>query len=157
MADMTPENFIQKIKAMSQQQKNHLKKAEIMELIMNAPDQTGPVDIKFSEMTVAIDLIKKQCMSNAADVVQLKSIKDELNKENVELRADLNKAITRMVKAEQNLEVHEAHLNEIDQYLRINNIELVGHPNVGRNENFEDMLVRVINTLPDHSGLMLIV
>ena len=44
---------------------------------------------------------------------------------------------------------HENHLNEIEQYLRANNIEVVGYPDVTEGADFEKLILDIVNSLPD--------
>ena len=83
-------------------------------------------------------------------LVNLKTATSELRNENAGLKQDNEALIERIINMETSIDEHEKHLNGIEQYLRVNNIEIVGLPEAEvPGAPVEKTIIEILNTLPD--------
>ena len=152
MENITPDNFIQVIQQMTVTERRHLKLPDILNLIMAAPHQTNVVSLgKFNELLAVVENIKTQGINNSTEINQLKLINDETTKENEKLIKEREDLLTRLNNLEEKLSNQGSHLNEIEQYLRSNNVEIVGYPEMESDDPnvCKTAMQQIINTLPE--------
>ena len=133
-AGLTVDNFVQKIKTMSDRQRSKLLAAELVELIMQLPESIiYPSDEKFNKLESMIEVIKTQSLQNASTIQAVQATNVNLTEENSELKKAVNKLRT---------EVDEMH-----QYSRVDNIEIVGLPPSNIDYPDERMLLETFEQL----------
>ena len=80
----------------------------------------------------------------------LKSTNEEIQRENLKLKSEILKSNENVKGLHEKIIEHENHLNGIEQYLRVNNLEIVGLPPPEyEGAPIEDTLVNMFNSLPD--------
>ena len=146
---LTSLNFVQKIKQMTVRERGKLQAAELVELILNLPDQN---DDRLSVMAASIEMIQESLKlvtqttaSNSAEIQRLSTENVELRKENEALRnVNLDATNTNLVTEFNEL---REQVQQIEQYLRINNLEIVGLPDCNENESDETLIINALNSL----------
>ena len=148
---LTPLNFIHVVKQMSVQDRNLLKIDDIINLILEAPEQNDMENLvskKINEFAGALETVRQQSISNAAEIVTLKKANDNLKEELDSSKDTVDSLSSQLAEVKINITIHENHLNEIEQYLRANNVEVVGLPNTAADQ-FEETLLKTFNSLPE--------
>ena len=153
--DLTPENFIMKIKEMDKADRNKLKLKDLIDLIVKAPlaqnDENSALNLFQAQMQrmQRIDSFVDKCNRNQVDIAFLTAKNEELEKKNADLQEELNSVKENTQNVPKNDELNElrSEVNEIQQYLRINNLELVGLPEANKNESEETLLIHALNSL----------
>ena len=156
--ELTPTNFIQRIKSMNETDRKKVRLQQLMSLILQVPDDISTespnnsvIAEKLSELSASIDYIKSMSTNNAAEIILLQTANQNLTVEN-NVSNDNNDLLKNHIKSlEQKLEAHQNHLYAIEKYLRVNNLEIVGFPeaeNPGESK-IEDTLIEIFNSLPD--------
>lgn len=168
--DLTPENFIAKIKSMDRAERTKLKLKDLIDLIVQAPmytydDNAAVMNLETSltSLTARFDAFSTMCQSNVVEIAQLKVRNDELEKKNEEIRRELNDyrdanaevvAPNNVVDRSGDIESLRKEINEIQQYLRINNLEIVGLPQANENESEENLILNALNNLEGISDVI---
>ena len=148
MAELTPENFIDVIKGMSNTDRNKIKKEDLIKLILAAPSKNFVSEESFHKLLRTIQGIQTQMHNNTAQIANLQTTNDELRQEIISLkenREEMNQEMENLKK--KNVE-YEQHFNNIEQYLRVNNLEVVGYPDVPQTADYEECMINIINKLP---------
>ena len=149
MADLlTPLNFIEKIKEMTGPERNRIKKEDLIRLIVDAPTTNLVIEEKFGQLTASINAIQTQAHNNAVEITNVKRQNDEQQHEIVTLKQSRDDLVNELNAVKKQCAEQEVHLNNIEQYLRANNLEIVGYPDVPITADYEETLVNLINQLP---------
>ena len=163
-ADLTPENFIKKIKMMDAAERNQLKLKNLIALIVNAPLFTYDDDATIINMRTEMNNLAAQfrvistiATKNQEEIVTIKAENTTLVQENNNLKREVE-----TMKAEREndnganelktkVEELSKRIDEIDQYLRVNNLEIVGlpEPDEEAGETDEKLIINAVNTLAD--------
>ena len=131
METLTPHNFIVNIQRMTTAEQSKLKRADLLSLILNAPTQNrGVSEERFLELFAVVDTLKTQNVANTAEILNLKNDNDVLKEEMKVLKKEKESLNIKMSE-------HDDHFNEIEQYLRVDNLEIVGHPDIEEGADFE--------------------
>lgn len=150
--DLTPVNFIQQIKQMDRAERNKISAKKLIELIIAAPendDKIGSLENNLRAFKTVLDHVSNISAQNKVEIDALKAQNQQLNQENVQLRADINDLHEKDEAKETSLNDLQSQVNEIEQYLRSNNIEIVGlpPPNIEAGETDEDVIINACNSL----------
>ena len=168
VTELTPENFIKKIKVMEPAERNKLKLKDLINLIVSAPLFTYDDDATIVNMRTQItnlaakfDAFSELAHKNQAEIVNLKTQNTALTRENHELKTDMaNVKEERRNNGNGDLEVRivtlTKQINDIEQYLRINNLEIVGlpDPNEQAGETDEKLIINAVNQLDGLSDVV---
>ena len=144
------DNFVSAIKCMSSRERNKIN------LIIQLPgdfrkDVSRDTDSKIEELTSAINLVRAQA-SNTAELMNFKTENVTLRKDNEMILASSSNMKEGIFRLEDKLNSQEIHINGIDQYLRVNNLEIVGLPPAEpQGTPIEDTLLEIFNGLPELS------
>ena len=160
MADLTPENFIQKIKEMDKADRNKLKVKELIDLIVQIPNVPINEDarmLKGMKDDIALLGANLHAFSNIAtknqeEIAKLKAKNDTLERANSALQKDIEATKQANIEADENdndiqIQQLRKEINEIQQYLRVNNLEIVGLPEPLQGESDEKLLLNAVNSL----------
>ena len=144
MAELTVDNFIRQIKSMNDREKGKLRAMDLIALIIQLPDEQSPIlmDIsgKVEALINTVAILDVRSNNNVAEITALKDNKKQVEESNKALQVEVDKLSQRIVDI--------APENALtDQYLRINNLEIVGLPELGDGETAEDEEVTLIETL----------
>ena len=131
MADLTPENFVARIKTMAPRERGKLLKDDLINLILQIPESSAPSLESFNALKVeglvnTCSFFQSQVVDNSASIRNLEKTNDDLSAKNKVLCDQLKGA--------------NREINNINQYLRVGNIEVVGLPTPSENEDDEDLL-----------------
>ena len=144
MSELTAENFVSLIKQMNDRDRNKLRAADLIGLIIQLPESPST---RITELTAKVDgliatvsAIDNRSANNAADALNLKEKVTNLENKNTLLSTEVEK-LNKQVSDISN------QLAGIDQYLRINNIEIVGLPDQREGEVDETIKLEVLNSL----------
>ena len=167
VADLTPENFIQKIKRMDRAERNRLKAKELIDLIVEAPLFTYDDNATIQNIRTQLAMVVADCKSNKElaqknqeEIVALKASNARLEMNNTDLQGEIDTLKQRNVEdggvginqlriLESKIQDFDSELNEIQQYLRVNNIEIVGLLEVNEGETEEKLILNALNELRD--------
>ena len=169
--DLTMANFVQKIKLMGERERSKLSPKKLCELISQLPDPTTEI----AELRASIEHITKIASVNQTEILSLKTSNEECTKKNIALQMEINllKEHARECvehrdapqqtqprppppQQQQNAELDairteiaalQVEMNNIQQYLRINNLEIVGLPDPNDGESDETLLINALNDL----------
>ena len=158
MAGLTPNNFIIKIKEMDIRDRKKIRLEELLELIMNAPDMSITNNKKLNDMDVAISTISKllenvrtDTTKNSAAILKLsegeETTSNRLSTVEKEFVAFKKTENVNLKQFTDELDKLKAQTNEIEQYSRVNNLEIVGLKPPLDGETDADMIVTALNTL----------
>ena len=160
--EITPEDFIKRLKEMTPAERKRITLKRLIEVILEVPEPT--------ERSMVVDIQIEQLrtmMTNVTDIAnQNRREIDALRVENNELRTTgatqareigrLKEEIEEMKNENENeqgndiankIEGLQDQIDEIEQYLRANNVEIVGLPAPNTGESEETLIVNAINSL----------
>ena len=157
--ELTPSNFIERIKNMDTRKRGKLTAEKLLSLIIQTDIRVEP-NIQLAEIRASIDLVTKLATANQGEIAALKAENVRLTTANNELRQE-TRALRRTIdelkdnndnnNPENNItsELKEIRnqINDIEQYLRVNNLEVVGLPQPGQGETEEKVLIEAFNSL----------
>ena len=96
--------------------------------------------------------LRAQTTSNTAELINLKTEIVTLHKDNEMILASSSNMKEEFLRLEDKLNTQEIHINGIEQYLQVNNLEIVGLPPAeSQGTPIEDMLLEIFNGLPELS------
>ena len=140
MSELTLENFVQKLKAMSPRDRNKVSKEELISLIIQLPDESAPSIESFNNLSSRVDglvnlisFTQSQVADNSATIRNLERSNESLINDN----SRLIKEVTDFSNG----------LNNIEQYLRVDNIEVVGLPQPDDIVTDEQMVIEIVNQM----------
>ena len=146
---LTPENFILHIKQMDTRERKKITAQRFLELILAKADSEDnrlhDLENKISDLYVRHEESKQGIFKNSVDIrcisETIPQIRESSNSNNNNEIAEIHKKLADMQKE----------LFDIEQYLRVNNVEVVGLPlPVAENdESYESILLGALNTLVD--------
>ena len=172
--DLTVDNFVDKIKQMGERERSEITSKILIELTLQVPDPV-PVRTELAELRAAVEHITKIASVNRTEISSLKNKNDDLQKSNAALQAEITllkvhakeRADHRRQPAPPPQQPHvqipnddlenlrtkvaemEVELNSIQQYLRVNNLEIVGLPAPNDGESEESLLIHALNDLEE--------
>ena len=142
---LTVDNFITEIKQMSDRERSKLRASDLIEYIIQLPD-TPRKDSRLGELASRIDglfsalqITDTRSVNNTAMIMNLEASNKMLKEQNNEIKVE-----NHQLKMEINL--HKEQFENIEQYLRINNIEIVSLPPVD-DATEEEVILQVLNKL----------
>ena len=92
MSDLTVDNFITSIKAMSERERKKVNLAELINIIMQLPDDfmnPNETDSKIGKLETLMEIVQKQGLENADTIQNIQVENTRITIENNELKADL--------------------------------------------------------------------
>ena len=124
-----------------------IRQEKLLELILNTPEPSiSPLNTdheqKINMLMASMELINSQASSNTAEIQNLKNSNDDLRSECESLKQ-------KYAPTQEKIKDHGTHLNDIEQYLRVNNLEIVGVPEATENLTDEATLLEIFNSIPD--------
>ena len=120
MGDLNLKNFVTKIKNMSQRNREKLEVQTLVNLIIQLPEDIDTnLTNTVNNILTTLAEVQNVTLRNAQDIVQHKEEILKLNRINGELAADSTK-----LKEENESLKYE--LDGVQQYLRVNNLEITG-------------------------------
>ena len=169
MSDMeiNPTNFVQVIKGMNAAERKKLTLKKLIEVILEVPepdDRVKLVDFQISQLQEAMRAVQERTNENDREIATLKQQKVTLEAENVARANEVNLLKREIQTRAENhpaappvavpatdfaskIEHLQDQINEIEQYLRANNIELVGLPPPNAGETHETLIINACNAL----------
>ena len=130
MADLNVNNFVHEIKIMQPRDRKHLRAEDLIKLILQLPDSPSPdlmdVSTKVNDILASMAQVQKVALENSHEIIKLKDSNSQLVHQN----ADLSRDVIRLNNEYTTL---KNQMDSTDQYLRINNLEIVGLDNPGEN------------------------
>ena len=144
--DLTVDNYVQKIKQMTPADRRNVTLKKLIELILATPnvdERQKNVENQIAQLQTSVNLISRISAENKEEIAALKAENAELSNEIVTLKE--NRDADENVKEE--IKDLKDHINEIEQYLRINNLEFVGLPAPNKGEEDEMVIVNACNSL----------
>ena len=160
--DLTPENFVTLIKAMDKPDRQRITAKKLIELIVQSPDlsyenwsKVKTMEMHMADIKATIEHTKQQADTNQQEIAAMKRKNDEQANENAHLRQEIAALKEDNARpANVDMTIYDAEikdirnqLNDIEQYLRVNNIEIVGLPQPNAEEPEETMIVHALNAL----------
>ena len=166
--DLTPFNFVARIKEMDKAERGRIATKKFIELIVQLPDSDRETDLKMSNLELVVqgfkgtlDHVLATANRNKEDIAALNAHNTRLTRENDELRGTVRELTTRLTENENVVKADndcrrkinelQSQIHEIEQYLRVNNLEIVGlpAPDVEHGETDESVIVDALNSLVD--------
>lgn len=173
MEELNVDNYVTKIKAMSERERSKIQIKRLLEIICQVPDLPNidvpaVVSTQIDELRGSIRHINEMATRNSTELQSLKIQNEDLLKSNIALKAetDLLKIHAReckenrqptvplqrnnnddIVRIDKEIAELKDELNSVQQYLRVNNLEVVGLPDANANESEEALLVNAFNQL----------
>ena len=179
MDDLTPMNFIARIKAMDAGERGKLRLKRLLELICDYPDSVDDERSSFAadidELRASVNQINQTVAINKNEIIALQTQNADYVTKNTMLRTELNllklhakecrehrdrnppqqappptpdvATQTQIDELNKEMKAVQIELNSIQQYLRINNLEIVGLPEPNQGESEETLLINAINNL----------
>ena len=162
MADIeiTPQNYIQRIKEMTPADRKRLTLKRLIEVILEAPipdERTRVVDVQLEQLQSMMKNVTDLANQNREEIATLRTENTELKatvgaqtreiaglKEELQEFMDENEEETGF--AAKFVELQDQ-IDKIEQYLRANNVEMVGLPAPNTGETEETLIVNAINSL----------
>ena len=178
--ELTPENFVAKIKLMAKRDRQKIPAEKLIELICQMSDPPN-VDVsmpnQLEEMHTSFKHIQEMATINQTEIATLKIRNAEYTKNNVMLSAEVEllKIHAKECKAnrqtppvapavipqlqpafdnrteiknlQEQITALQGEINNIQQYLRVNNLEIVGLPEPSNGETDETLLINALNQL----------
>ena len=96
-------------------------------------------------------MFNKHCLTNSNEINQLKLTNGELKEEILDLKVNNDKFKADLDGVSEKIKSHETHFYGIEQYLRINNLEIVGllDSEDDNGVTVEETLIDIFNSLPE--------
>ena len=146
---LTADNFVELIKSMNARDRHKIRAEKLIELILtlevgkidNNSDVITSMEKRISELELKYDIVKTDSRNNAVDI---ENIRRDITSERV-LQPDNDK----IVAIEKEISEIQNHLNAIEQYLRVNNLEFVGLPEAQDEASNESVILAAINSLEE--------
>ena len=159
MADIeiTPANYIQRIKEMTPADRKRLTLKRLIEVILEAPvpdERTRVVDVQLEQLRTMVKTVTDIANQNREEIATLRTENTELKatigvqtqeiaslKEEIQEMRDENEEDDFATKFEE----LQDQIDEIEQYLRANNVEMVGLPAPNTGETEETLIINALN------------
>ena len=138
---MAAELTVSAIKAMNERECGKLRAAHLLLLIIQLPDEpTTLVADLASKVDGLVAFLDSRANRNAAAIINLEESNKELLHKNSKLERDV-------VSLNEKVGGITTQLMGIDQYLRVNNVEIIGLPEPRNGETVEEQALQVFNEL----------
>ena len=158
--ELTPSNFIERIKNMDIRKRGKLTAEKLLNLILQTDIRVAEPNIQLAEIRASIDLVTKLATANQGEIAALKAENVRLTTANNEYRQE-TAALRRTIDEMKDNDDHDnpdnnitaelkeirTQINDIEQYLRVNNLEVVGLPQPRQGETEEKVLIEAFNNL----------
>ena len=155
--NLTPLNFIQRIKEMDKAERNKLKLKELIDIILQAPDDSGStlqqLQTDMALLGANVRTIGNLAARNQEEINALKVVNATLTASNTALKDEVatlkntNNNPGPAVNYDKEIAELRQAINNIEQYLRVNNLEIVGLPEANDGESEENLLLNALNSL----------
>ena len=147
---LTPANFVQKIKLMTNADRRTITAKKLIELIVASPtpdEREKNIDMQLAQLQNSLTLITNIATANKNELTKLKEDNAAMSDEIKELKDNAQNTNDEDLRKE--VDDLRSKVNEMDQYLRVNNLEFVGlpAPNVEAGETEESVIVEACNSL----------
>ena len=145
-------NFISSIKKMSARERSHVGAACLIELIIQLPDEDLDLKNTVNELVRNFRETQTTTIENQREIAMLKADNLTLRKLNADNTVDIRKM-------SQDLHNQKAEMNDIQRYLRVNNVEIAGLPDPSLNdegdeiESTEEIVLDCLNSLQPEKRL----
>ena len=156
---LTPNNFVQKIKLMEARDRQKIRLEEILELIIGAPEtpaeaeKVAALETSVNTLSRLVDNIRTDATRNSASILNLSNNCNTLDVRTVTLETGFTefklKQNENMKLFQDELDVLKFEINEMEQYLRVNNLEIVGLPAPDEGESDTQLILAAINSLQE--------
>ena len=170
--DLTPTNYVEKIKAMGDRERSKITLKKLIELIIQVPEPV-PVSSQLVELKATMEHLTQMVSRNQTEILTLKTANEGHTKTNLNLRLEIDLLKEHAQECKQNrrqqpiapeqqqplqqspeikdirteITTIQTEINSIQQYLRVNNLEIVGLPEPNHGETEEKLLINAINEL----------
>ena len=149
--ELTPANFVQKIKSMTAADRRGITAKKLIELILASPnpdERERNIDTQLEQLQASMKLISTIATTNKEEMTQLRNENTAMSEEIRELKENAGNN-NNNENLEKKIEDLRSKVEEIDQYLRVNNLEFVGlpAPNETAGETEESIIVNACNSL----------
>ena len=157
--ELTVDNFILRIKEMDARDRKKIRAADLIDLILQLPesntihDQGERIDSLVNtvqNLVASVDNLKTLAHQNAAEIINLNTKNNNITAQNEQLEKSVNEfkktANQNLILFQEDITAINKQLNEIEQYLRINNLEIVGLPEPNENETETNMIIEALNS-----------
>ena len=142
--DLTSENFILAIKNMDPRERKKIRADKLLDLILSyEPSQI--MEKRIAEIEVKLDMVNKKSEKNEDKISSLESTSRN-NSAPTLFSSDPPSIEHRFNELEKQITGLRQHLFDIEQYLRVNNVEIVGLPEPNENESNEDVIVNCLKS-----------
>ena len=145
--DLTPDNFIRFIKNMNPRHRNKLTADRLIELILQRADlednQNTKLENRPNDLETKFETLKAESLTNTLEIEKIK-MAPPLPEAPANGQSNYDEefnVIHNQMREMQN------HIHSIEQYLRINNIEIVGLPEPTEDESNEQIMIEALNHL----------
>ena len=95
MAELTVDNFIPQIKSMNDREKGKLRAMDLIDLIIQLPDEQSPILVDISSKVEAlintVAILDLRSNNNAAEITALKDNKKQVKKSNKAFQVEVDK------------------------------------------------------------------
>ena len=140
-------NFVSEIKKMADREPNKLRASDLIDLIMQVPDlpmhgsQYEELTSKVEGLIVTTQMADSCSVNNVTLLINLEAKNKIISNQNNEMKEEIHQ-----LKSQVNTSKDQ--FDNIEQYLRINNIEIVRLPPM-ENQNEEEVILKALNNLDD--------
>ena len=148
-----PGHSVASIQALSPRDRKKLTTDDLLDVIMNIDasifDTTqkniSSLQNDVSTLIATVQILKQDSQKNTADFINVIEKNKTLEEDNLKLKEQVNILRQELYVTRDDVVVLRTDLDEINQYLRVNNIEIVGLPSPDENSNDENLVVDFIN------------
>ena len=157
--ELTPTNFIERIKNMDNRARGKLQLKTLIDLILQTNIRVAEEpSAQLDSIRASLDFVTKMAVTNQGEIALLKAENRRLNTSNDEYREEIASLKQQIDETNQNddnsaeevakdLKEIRLQINEIEQYLRVNNLEVVGLPHPNEGEAEETLIINAFNNL----------
>ena len=156
MEDLTPLNFVQLIKQMERAERNRITAKRLIDLIVNSPEpdqKIANLEGSLNAFKTMLDHIKDVATENKTEIGALKAANQKLTDENTALKRNIehlqhhDAGEAENERTKERISELQDQIHEIEQYLRVNNLEIVGLAQPLQGETEETVIVNALNSL----------
>ena len=150
--DLTADNFISAIKKMGDRDRKKILADRLIELILSMedkPDQLMNIEKKITELELKYEFIKTETFTITSEIALIQSTIPSSNN-NLGSAYQISNDVKIKELEKEMVDIHK-HLNSIEQYLRVNNIEIVGLPEPIVEETNEQVILKALNSMDEFS------
>ena len=144
MTELNVNNFVSVIKSMDSRERGKLRAADLINLIIQLPDQPSPeitdLTSKFDSLLSHFNVLESRCNNNTAEIFALKEINGVLVGKNENLVHQVNNHEDEILQLTRQVD-------GIEQYLRVNNVEIIGLNAPVEGASDEEVVIDAINNM----------